>query len=136
MARPAGQLTVNRRLVLDEIRSRDDHPTAANLFAAVRRRRPKISLGSVYKTLQFLTESDYVSEFHFGDELARYDRNIMRHDHAVCGECGRLVDVEVDISEAAVQRAADRLGFRVDGHHVELKGTCNLCQQAAMPQVD
>jgi Fe2+ or Zn2+ uptake regulation protein len=128
VARPAGQLTVNRKLVLEEIRSRDDHPAAADIFAAVRRRRPKISLGSVYKTLQFLTDSGYVSEFHFSDELARYDRNTKRHDHALCRKCGRLADVEVEIPEAAVEQAAGPLGFRVDRHHVELIGTCNLCQ--------
>jgi Fe2+ or Zn2+ uptake regulation protein len=127
MARPAGQLTVNRKRVLDEIRGRDDHLAAADIFAAVRR-RPKISLGSVYKTLQFLTDSGYVSEFHFSDELARYDRNTTRHDHALCRECGRLADVEVEIPEAAVEQAAGPLGFRVDRHHVELTGVCNLCQ--------
>src|SRR5713226_6647649 len=126
MARPAGQLTVTRKLVLDEIRGRDDHPAAADIFAAVRRRRPKIALGSVYKTLQFLTDSGFVSEVHVSDELARYDGNTARHDHAVCRKCGRLADVEVEVSEAAVQQAAGRLGFRVDCHHMELIGVCNL----------
>jgi len=121
-------LTVNRKLVLEEIRGRDDHPAAADIFAAVRRRRPKISLGSIYKALQFLTDGGYVSEFHFSDELARYDRNITRHDHAVCRKCGQPEDVEVEVPEAAVEQAAGPLGFRVDCYHVEITGVCNLCE--------
>jgi Fe2+ or Zn2+ uptake regulation protein len=72
MARTAGELTENRKLVLEEIRGRDDHPAAADIFAAVRRRGTKIFLGSVYKALLSLIDDGYVSEFHFGDELARY----------------------------------------------------------------
>jgi Fe2+ or Zn2+ uptake regulation protein len=128
MARPAGQLTTLRKLVLDEIRGRDDHPAAADIFVAVRRRRPQIALGSVYKALQFLTDGGYFSEFHFSDEIARYDRNTTRHDHALCTKCGRLTDVNVEVSEAAVQQAADPLGFRVERHHVALTGSCHLCQ--------
>jgi Fe2+ or Zn2+ uptake regulation protein len=128
MVRPAGQLTHNRRVILEEIGGRADHPTANEILMAVRRRSPGIAYASVYNALKFLTGAGHVREFHCGDNIARYDRNIDRHDHAICTKCGKLVDTIVEFSEDVARAAAAAAGFELQTHHVELYGLCEKCR--------
>lgn len=128
MVRPAGQLTPNRKLVLEEIVGRGDHPTANEILMGLRRRDARIAYGSVYNALRFLTQAGYVHEFHFGDEVAHYDPNTDRHDHMICSKCGRLADITVALPEGLAEAAAAAHGFKLQTHHLQLYGVCQRCR--------
>ena len=81
------------------IRGRHDHPTAGDIFEAARQRLPGISYATVYNSLRYLKDAGLVHEISFGDSASRYDGVMERHDHAICNECGKLVDL--DMPEAA-----------------------------------
>jgi Fe2+ or Zn2+ uptake regulation protein len=89
----------------------------------------RIAYGSIYTALKFLTDNGYVREFHFGDDVARYDRNTERHDHAICTRCGRLVDVTVEFPAEVAKAVAAAVVFELTAHHVELYGLCALCRR-------
>jgi Fur family peroxide stress response transcriptional regulator len=121
------KLTRQREAVLGVIREREDHPTANDIFAAARRRLPGISYATVYNSLRFLKEAGLVHEIKFGDSASRYDRETDRHDHALCSQCGKLVDFDLPQAAELMKAAARRSKFKPESVHLTLKGVCPDC---------
>jgi Fur family peroxide stress response transcriptional regulator len=123
------KLTRQREAVLQVIREREDHPTANDIFAAARRRLPGISYATVYNSLRFLKEAGLVHEIKFGDSASRYDRETDRHDHALCSQCGKLVDFDLPQAAELMKAAARRSKFKPESVHLTLKGVCPDCRE-------
>ena len=121
------KLTRQREAVLRVIRGREDHPTANEIFEAARRRLPGISYATVYNSLRFLKEAGLVHEIKFGDSASRYDRETDRHDHALCSQCGKLVDFDLPQAAELMKAAARRSKFKPESVHLTLKGVCPDC---------
>jgi Fur family peroxide stress response transcriptional regulator len=117
--------------VLQVIQECDDHPTANEIFEAARRRLPSLSYATVYNSLKFLRESGLVSELAFGDSASRYDREINRHDHAICSQCGKLVDFDLPKAAEIMRAAARKSRFKPESVHLTLTGVCPDCRHAA-----
>jgi Fur family peroxide stress response transcriptional regulator len=124
------KLTRQRDAVLQVIRERDDHPTANEIFQAARLRLPTISYATVYNSLRFLKEAGLVHEIKFGDSASRYDREIERHDHAICNDCGRLVDFDLPQAAELMRAAARKSKFQPASVHLTLRGVCPDCRKA------
>jgi Fur family peroxide stress response transcriptional regulator len=124
------KLTRQRGAVLQVIRERDDHPTANEIFQAARLRLPTISYATVYNSLRFLKGAGLVHEIKFGDSASRYDREIDRHDHAICNRCGKLVDFDLPQAAELMQAAARKSKFRPESVHLTLRGLCPDCRKA------
>ena len=122
------KLTRQREAVLQVIREREDHPTANDIFEAARQRLPGISYATVYNSLRFLKEAGLVHEIKFGDSASRYDRETDRHDHALCSQCGKLVDFDLPQAAALMNAAARRSKFKAESVHLTLKGVCPDCR--------
>src|SRR6185436_9265472 len=123
------KLTRQREVVLRVIREREDHPTASDVFEAARRRLPGISYATVYNSLRFLKEAGLVHEIKFGDSASRYDRETDRHDHALCSQCGKLVDFDLPQAAKLMKAAARRSKFKPESVHLTLKGVCPDCRE-------
>jgi Fe2+ or Zn2+ uptake regulation protein len=125
----AGQkLTPQREAVFQVILEREDHPTASEIFEAARRRLPTISYATVYNSLRYLKEAGLVHEINFGDSASRYDRETDRHDHAICNECGRMVDFEIPEAANLMRAAARKSHFKAQSVHLTLRGVCPRCR--------
>ncbi len=124
------RMTRQRQVVLEELQRTDTHPTAEELHALVRRRLPRISLGTVYRNLEVLSESGEVAILDLGGGRRRYDANIQEdHYHAKCLGCGRVEDV-ADSVVTRLDYCPDGVkGFRVTGHQLTFTGFCPECQQ-------
>ncbi|HEY2973316.1 MAG TPA: transcriptional repressor [Pyrinomonadaceae bacterium] len=123
------KLTRQREAVLQVIRSREDHPTASEIFQAARLQLPTISYATVYNSLRFLKETGLVHEIKFGDGASRYDRETERHDHAICNECGKLVDFDLPQAAELMQAAARKSKFKPASVHLTLRGVCPECRK-------
>jgi Fur family peroxide stress response transcriptional regulator len=123
------KLTPQREAVLQVIRAREDHPTANEVFEAARRRLPGISYATVYNSLRFLREAGLVHEIKFGDSASRYDRETGRHDHALCSQCGKLVDFDLPQAAELMKAAARRSKFKAESVHLTLRGLCPDCRE-------
>lgn len=124
------RMTSQRRVILEELRRLDSHPSAEELYERVRRRLPRISLATVYRNLDILSAEGAIARVESGSSLKRFDGNVMRHYHIRCLGCDRLVDAGMDLSldiEARVQAQTD---FRILGHTLELTGICPQCDKA------
>jgi Fur family transcriptional regulator, peroxide stress response regulator len=121
-------LTPYRAAVLRTLRARHAHPTAAEIYRLVRRRRLGVAFATIYNALHWLTRRGLVAELKFGHGASRYDPIIRRHDHRLCMSCGALVDYEVALPPKIWWRAGRRQGFRVDRYRLELFGLCPRCR--------
>jgi len=122
-------LTPQRRVVLDVIRSTDEHLTAGEIFERSRRRLPTISFATVYNSLRHLKGAGLIGEVSFGNGASRYDRETARHDHALCKECGRLVDFDLPATVDLTRAAARRSRFKPESIHLTLIGVCPECRE-------
>jgi Fe2+ or Zn2+ uptake regulation protein len=121
------KLTPQREAVFQVILERDDHPTASDIFEAARKRLPTISYATVYNSLRYLREAGLVHEINFGDSASRYDRETDRHDHAICTDCGSLVDFDLPEAAKLIQAAARKSHFKPQSVHLTLRGVCPDC---------
>jgi Fe2+ or Zn2+ uptake regulation protein len=120
-------LTKQREVVLRVIRNTTEHPTANEVFVAAKDLLPGISFATVYNSLRYLKESGYIAEIVFGNGASRFDGMTHRHDHAICTRCGKLVDIEMDLPEELVKRAAKYSKFKPESMEFTLRGLCPDC---------
>ena len=123
------KLTRQREAVLRVIRERDDHPTANEIFEAARAILPAISYATVYNSLRYLRSEGLVREINFGNSASRYDRVTERHDHAICTDCGKLVDFDLTEAVDLMRAAARKSRFKAQSVHLTLLGVCPDCRQ-------
>lgn len=121
------KLTPQREAVYQVIRDSEAHPTASDIFEAARRRLPGISYATVYNSLRFLKEAGLVHEINFADGASRYDGVLERHDHAICNQCGKLVDLDMPEAAKLMPAAARKSRFRPQSVHLTLRGVCPDC---------
>ncbi len=124
-------MTPQREAVLRELRRRGYHPTADQLYARVRRRLPRISLGTVYRNLERLVASGLARKLRDGSASTRYDGTTVPHHHIRCEVCGRVDDVAVEVLKRPDRAVLDLTGYRLTGCDVVLRGVCPQCSQGA-----
>ena len=122
------KLTPQREAVFQVIREREDHPTASDIFAAARRRLPGISYATVYNSLRYLKEAGLVHEISFGDSASRYDGVMERHDHAICNECGKLIDLDLPIPDDILKKGERLSKFKAESLEIVQRGLCPECR--------
>jgi len=120
-------LTKQREAVLQVIRDSEAHLTANEVFIAAKELLPTISFATVYNSLRFLKEVGHIAEITFGNGASRFDRMTHRHDHAICTECGTLVDIEMEIPAELIERAERECSFKTDSIEFTLRGRCPDC---------
>ena len=125
-------LNKNARVVLETVQATNHHPNALEIYEAVRHVQPRIGLATVYRCLHHLTALGLITEVECGQQYSRYDGRTGRHDHAICINCGALLDLPMDVtvSQEAVQKAAQSVGIEVVSHEVRLYGYCRSCSPA------
>jgi Fur family ferric uptake transcriptional regulator len=122
-------LTKQRQAVLRAIRGSEKHLTANEVFEDARRLLPSISFATVYNSLNYLKKEGLIGEIQFGKDAKRYDRKLTQHDHAICNDCGKLVDLELNLPDALLQEAADRSKFEAKSIELTLRGLCPECSK-------
>ena len=88
MAQPQTRMTRQRAVILEELRKVKTHPTADELYSIVRERLPRISLGTVYRNLDFLADTGEIRRLEAAGTTKRFDGDISWHQHVRCIHCG------------------------------------------------
>ena len=122
------RFTEQRAAVYRYLADTDVHPTADEVYLAVRTDLTGISLATVYKSLETLVGCGLVVKLTYGDGSARYDGRTDPHHHARCLACGRVVDIHGKIADSEIESlGAGTAGFTVTGFRLELSGYCSTC---------
>lgn len=123
------RMTSQRRVILEELAKLKCHPTADDVYEAVRRRLPHVSLGTVYRNLDVLARSRAVIRIAAFESPCRFDANVSPHHHITCTECGRVADVMDLPGDFLIEPPENLSGYNVVGHRLEFMGVCPECQQ-------
>lgn len=117
------RMTDQRRVIAAVLQEADDHPDVEELYARCNLVDPRISLATVYRTVKLFEEAGILEKREFGDGRARYETaDREHHDHLIdmnSGEVIEFVDPEI---EALQEKIAAKLGYRLQGHRLELYG--------------
>ncbi|MGC1498185.1 MAG: Fur family transcriptional regulator [Sulfitobacter sp.] len=117
------RMTGQRRIIAQVIEDADDHPDVEELFKRASGLDAAISIATVYRTVKLFEEAGILDKLEFGDGRARYeDAEREHHDHLIdmnSGEVIEFVDAEI---EALQERIAQKLGYELRGHRLELYG--------------
>ncbi len=122
-------MTSQRLKILQHLRDAENHPTAEMVYREISKELPSITLATVYRNLNLLAEDGELLRLEVGD-VFRYDGRTMLHQHGVCKNCGRIVDIfRKGMSENALRRAnrARSDGFRADSVSIMFSGYCKQC---------
>jgi Fe2+ or Zn2+ uptake regulation protein len=129
LGRTGWRYTRQRAAVFAYLRSVECHPTAEQVFVAVRRQLPSISLATVYKTLDALVAARLATRLAAGVGPARYDGRCEAHYHLRCQRTGQVRDLPLPYDPQLLDKLAPHLagllrcqGFEITGHHLELLG--------------
>jgi Fur family ferric uptake transcriptional regulator len=120
--------TRQRRVILEELRKLNSHPTAVDLYEIARRRLPKLSLGTVYRNLEVLARCGDIQKLELTNGESRFDGNPAQHCHVRCVRCGRVDDVRDPASYPRLDRIRRLGGFAVLGYNLEFVGVCTKCR--------
>jgi Fur family ferric uptake transcriptional regulator len=122
-------MTRQRRVILEELRKVDTHPSADEIYEIVRHRLPRISLGTVYRNLEVLSELGEIQKLELSGSLKRFDWNTKKHYHIRCVRCNRVSDAPI----APLNQLEDELYgstvFQIIGHNLEFTGLCPTCSE-------
>jgi Fur family transcriptional regulator, peroxide stress response regulator len=122
------RFTEQRAAVYRHLHATTHHPTADEVFTAVRGQIADISLATVYKALETLVGCGLARKLPYGDDSARYDARTEDHVHARCLACGSVRDVETPSLARTLPPLDPQDGFRVEGFHIEVVGYCAHCR--------
>ena len=115
------RMTDQRRTIAGVLQDAIDHPDVEELYNRASAVDPRISLATVYRTVKLFEETGILEKHEFGDGRARYEAaDREHHDHLIdlhSGEVIEFVDAEI---EALQERIAQKLGYRLMGHRLEL----------------
>ena len=126
------RMTRQRAVILEELRKTTTHPTADELYGKVRDRLPRISLGTVYRNLDFLADSGEIRRLEAAGTTKRFDGNMVEHQHVRCLCCGRIGDIMTPLPTPPVS------GMHVPGFseirsaRIEFDGICDQCASARL----
>jgi Fur family ferric uptake transcriptional regulator len=120
-------MTRQRKVILEELRKVDTHPSADEVYEMVRKRLPRISLGTVYRNLEILSETGEIQRLELGCNLKRFDGIAQDHNHIRCFHCDRVIDAPAGFDVAVNHELKTASGFKILGHRVEFIGICPDC---------
>jgi Fur family transcriptional regulator, ferric uptake regulator len=129
------RLTSARRAIVEAVLARPGHFPIEDLVADLRRRGIRGSKATVYRALPLLTEAGILQSAVITGDTKSYEAAVggEHHDHLVCRQCSRVVEFEFEAFEILQREIASRHGFRLEGHHHQLVGTCPECLAKEAP---
>ena len=118
-----------QRAVVELLADEDCCLTAQEIFDRLRAERRHVSVASVYRALELLTELNLVQRVIVGGSSARFERVAPEnhHHHLVCGDCGRVEAFRDERLERAIHGVSSKVGYDVEAHDVVLRGACAEC---------
>ncbi|GFN36026.1 Fur family transcriptional regulator [Tepidimicrobium xylanilyticum] len=127
------KLTTQRRAILDAIiENHEKHLSPEEVYDIVKAKYPEIGIATVYRTLQLLEKLNIIYRVNFDDGYNRYelcnDSENHQHHHLICLECGKVMEVKLDLLESLEKQIEEQNNFKIINHNVKFFGYCADCQ--------
>ena len=121
------RMTNQRRAILQELTKSCAHLTADELYDLVRKKLPKISLATVYRNLEILSDAGVIAKLEVSGRQKRYDADVSLHHHIHCVRCHRVDNIDGFISEVDMTAMACHDQYEVTGYRLDISGICPQC---------
>ncbi len=122
------RMTSQREIILEELKKLKSHPTADELYHVVKKRLSRISLATVYRNLEQMSEAGIIKKLEYSGRQKRFDGTTHPHNHIHCIRCGRVADVYISQGNHLHSLVVDASGFKIIDDQVEFTGICPECQ--------
>lgn len=116
-----------RESIKEFLASTTEHPTADTVYLHVRKEFPRISLGTVYRNLNLLADIGEAVKIATPDGGDRFDGTTNPHYHLLCTDCGKVIDLDMDIQTSLNGLAEKSFDGSVHSHTALFYGTCHDC---------
>jgi Fe2+ or Zn2+ uptake regulation protein len=123
------RMTRQRKVILEELRKLNTHPSADEIYEVVRHRLPRISLGTVYRNLEVLSELGEIQKLELSGLLKRFDWDTKKHYHIRCVRCSRVDDAPIAPLNQLDNELYGATVFEIIGHNLEFTGLCPECSR-------
>ena len=125
-----------REVIKECLINRYDHPTADMVYMDVRETFPNISLGTVYRNLQLLTDLGEIQKLNVGDGVDHFDAKTFPHYHFICKECGSVIDLQMENIDTIKDIAGVNFDGQIAGHITYFYGICGNCCKKTEPSAN
>ena len=117
------RITEQRRTIARVLGEAEDHPDVETLHERAAAVDPRISIATVYRTVRLFEDAGILERHEFGDGRSRYEAaSDAHHDHLIDVETGKVIEFVYDELEMLQRRIAEKLGYRLVDHRMELYG--------------
>jgi Fe2+ or Zn2+ uptake regulation protein len=122
-------LTSQRRAVLEALNAFRGHPSAEEVYLLVKKRNPKVALGTVYQALSVLEEIGLIEAKRWSESPVRYDLNTEPHYDIRCMKCDEVAEIPGVEFEDFATRLRGNTPYEVTKAALVLEGVCPACQE-------
>ena len=124
------RVTSQRALLLQIIRQGEGHLDADEIYRRAREKQPRLSLSTVYRTLQALKNLGVIEELHFDDSHHHYEvKPTSEHYHLVCLGCGKVVEFHTPLSRYMKRNVDEAKDFEIVNTELRMAGYCPRCRR-------
>ena len=119
--------TKQYQAIYDYVKKSFIHPTAENVYEAILRQYPHISLKTVYRNLYKLADEGKILRISIANQKDRFDGRIDHHYHLCCQKCGNFMDVNIDYQYQLNEAVEQKTNYKIAAHSIIFKGICPRC---------
>jgi len=125
------RVTSQRALILEIIRHGQGHLDADEVYRRAREKQPRLSLSTIYRTLELFKKLGLVEEVHFDETHHHYEvKPSAEHHHLVCLSCGRVIEFRYPLSRYVKRNVPEAKDFEIVDTEVRMTGYCPECRQS------
>ena len=114
-------------MIFNQVKNFPTHPTADEVYTALKKDDPGLSLGTVYRNLNLLSELGQLRKIHIDNAKDRFDARTDTHCHLLCTKCHRVFDIEDHSADGIEERILKVYGHIVEEVSFNFKGVCKDC---------
>jgi Fe2+ or Zn2+ uptake regulation protein len=123
-------LTSQRRAVLEALKEARGHPSAEDVYLIVKKKNPRVALGTVYQALSVLEEIGVIGSKHWSESPTRYDLNLEPHLDIRCAACGVVSEVPGVELGRLEENIRHNTSYEVTRTTIVVEGLCPTCKEA------
>lgn len=123
---PKTRYSKQRELIYQNLKARCDHPTAETIYSDLKKDNPGLSLGTVYRNLNFLAEAKMIRKLDMGRSIVHFDGDLSKHYHFICNECNQVFDITYH-AEHISNEVQLHTNHKIENTDIVFSGVCENC---------
>ncbi|WP_295154147.1 Fur family transcriptional regulator [uncultured Brachyspira sp.] len=119
--------TIQKQVILNAVRELQNHPTSEEVYNYIKPNFPSISLGTVYRNLNLLSDTKEIQKLSVIDDAVRFDHITNDHYHFQCSKCKKLMDIPMEYQKKLDELVSNEYDVEVFKHDIVFSGICKNC---------